>query len=461
MSTQSTMFNDMKLDVGKFDNEFADEVGPIGGGGFGIVTKARHRSEQIDYAIKKIKISDSEQLKKRFRERDMWLKLDSDYFVKYRNSWLEMCDDRTEAQFSQYKQFNIHDEETVAADELDNSGDPNEVKLQPRQYAILHLQMELCWFTLREAMEMCGQYLGIAGNPNQPLPPIGYFIASEMLLEILTSINYLHEYVHEGKPYPILHRDINPNNILIKAGSDGRFIKVSDFGCAVEHVLMKSTHSANVGTIRYMAPEINQGRYDTKADVYSIGVTVQEMFNLDINSKVELTGRYRKLSELSVKSIDGMRHRRPTCADWLAVKNDQCLGAGGFGVVIKGRNKIDEKDYAIKMIFILDDDENSLRTEILAKIREIKIWAKLSSDRYVQYRSAWLEGPDDECRNRFVNHWYDHKTGSGSFDKTQVEFMRSLYLQAKHYRVLNIQMDLCQTSLTKVLADTRSHFDRP
>jgi serine/threonine protein kinase len=39
-----------------------------------------------------------------------------------------------------------------------------------------------------------------------------------------------------------------------------------------------------MGTQRYTAPEVFRStNYDTKADIYSLGVIVQELFNIDIN----------------------------------------------------------------------------------------------------------------------------------------------------------------------------------
>jgi hypothetical protein len=32
-----------------------------------------------------------------------------------------------------------------------------------------------------------------------------------------------------------------------------------------------------------MAPEVDGGKYDTKADIFSIGVIFQELFDIDVN----------------------------------------------------------------------------------------------------------------------------------------------------------------------------------
>jgi serine/threonine protein kinase len=39
-----------------------------------------------------------------------------------------------------------------------------------------------------------------------------------------------------------------------------------------------------LGTLRYIAPEILKSKkYNTKADIYSLGVMMEEMFNIDVN----------------------------------------------------------------------------------------------------------------------------------------------------------------------------------
>jgi serine/threonine protein kinase len=134
--------------------------------------------------------------------------------------------------------------------------------------------MDLCLFTLRDAMTKVNEELSIKNG--EPLNPIGYYIACQLFIEILQSIDFLHK-------QNIIHRDLKPKNILVTNGSNGRYIKIADFGIATSHSGEQS-HSQLVGTKKYMAPEVWNGRkYDTKADIYSIGVITQEMFNIDIN----------------------------------------------------------------------------------------------------------------------------------------------------------------------------------
>jgi serine/threonine protein kinase len=68
-----------------------------------------------------------------------------------------------------------------------------------------------------------------------------------------------------------------------------RFIKIGDFGLASFQKFNKS-HEANKGTDRYIAPEVVRDRdsnkiaiYDTKVDVYSLGVVFEDLFRNDIN----------------------------------------------------------------------------------------------------------------------------------------------------------------------------------
>ncbi len=143
---------------------------------------------------------------------------------------------------------------------------------------ILYIQMELCLNTLKGIMEQ--KQNDFKRKRFEVMTPLEYYISSELFKEILEAVNYLHSL----KP-PIIHRDLKPNNILITEGLNERFVKIADFGLATFHKFDEQTHTDLLGNARYVAPEVMRGRtYDTKADIYSLGVTTEELFAIDIYS---------------------------------------------------------------------------------------------------------------------------------------------------------------------------------
>eukprot|EP00933_Yihiella_yeosuensis_P053906 TRINITY_DN52220_c0_g1_i1.p1 TRINITY_DN52220_c0_g1~~TRINITY_DN52220_c0_g1_i1.p1 ORF type:complete len:490 (-),score=118.13 TRINITY_DN52220_c0_g1_i1:303-1772(-) len=84
--------------------------------------------------------------------------------------------------------------------------------------------------------------------------------------QILGAMSYLH-----NKKY--CHRDIKPENFLLQDASENAEIKVIDFGLAKQ--FDKETDGfmkTKAGTPYYVAPEVLNGKYDTKCDVWSCGV---------------------------------------------------------------------------------------------------------------------------------------------------------------------------------------------
>jgi serine/threonine protein kinase len=86
--------------------------------------------------------------------------------------------------------------------------------------------------------------------------------------QLLLALEYLHF-------KNIIHRDIKPANILMVGEYDYR-VKLADFGLST---LVSDSRVAmsNVGTEKYMAPEIRRRdgiAYTSKVDVWSLGATI-------------------------------------------------------------------------------------------------------------------------------------------------------------------------------------------
>ncbi|MCA9581761.1 MAG: protein kinase, partial [Myxococcales bacterium] len=98
-----------------------------------------------------------------------------------------------------------------------------------------------------------------------------------IILQIAEALAYLHELHDEfGRPLQIVHRDLNPANVIVGYNGGAKLI---DFGIAKTAIKVYETRQGVVkGTFGYMAPEQHQGvPVDHRADLYSLAVLLYEL----------------------------------------------------------------------------------------------------------------------------------------------------------------------------------------
>ncbi len=119
-------------------------------------------------------------------------------------------------------------------------------------------------------------------------------------VQVAQALHYAHE---QG----IIHRDIKPGNLLLDGSGS---VWITDFGLAKATDQQDLTHTGDVlGTLRYMAPEQFEGQADPRSDVFSLGLTLYELFALQ--PAFDETDRNRLIKQVTTGTPSRLRTLDP------------------------------------------------------------------------------------------------------------------------------------------------------
>ncbi|KAM4524024.1 eukaryotic translation initiation factor 2-alpha kinase 1 isoform 2-T2 [Odontesthes bonariensis] len=184
-------------------------------------------------------------------------------------------------------------------------------------HLMLYIQMQLCERSLKDWVSERNARLREQQTPACPYSCVNTEQTLCLLRHILEGVEYIHS---RG----IMHRDLKPRNIFLH-GQDCH-VRIGDFGLACRDIIVEgnksvaspgsdSSHTSGVGTFVYAAPEQLKGsHYDSKSDMYSIGVLAVELFE-PFGTEME---RVRTLEGLREGKIpDSFCHRWPVLTNYI------------------------------------------------------------------------------------------------------------------------------------------------
>ena len=210
----------------------------IGEGGFAIVYKAVKKDTKEKRALTIIKKRKIKQILKEINKRDPT-------FDDFNNFYEDL-----------YKEIDFMKRMKGQKDENNNTVEFYEYFHNKNEFVIV--------------MELCDESL------NDFLIRKKHFNSNEIYY-ILTQINKSFKRMNKLK---IVHRDLNLKNILVKYENIEKtkyILKLADYGISKAMVDISKLHTQK-GTLRYMAPEVMNGEYKEKCDLWSLGIIIYLLY---------------------------------------------------------------------------------------------------------------------------------------------------------------------------------------
>ncbi|KAL8914067.1 MAG: hypothetical protein Q9172_007161 [Xanthocarpia lactea] len=274
--------------------------------------------------------------------------------------------------------------------------------------------------------------------------PLDPGVGRAWAMQLLEGLGHLHR---RG----IVHARIHTNNVLLEKIETGRVVaRLSDGGYQHLLHLLRGHNAANhagAASAYWTAPEVvtnSSSSQSPATDMWALGVVIlQIFFGLDIQSKHQSPAAFIDSSSLSPSFERMLRSmfqyeikRRPSAWELVSsafLRNDDSLfqevlvespginrsqrrgsthtqsstsrfatdfiqegrlGKGGYGSVVKARNRLDSNFYAVKII-------NKCTESALDKVlNEVRLLSQLNHPNVVRYYTAWKEVDSPTSKGR-------------------------------------------------------------
>ena len=137
--------------------------------------------------------------------------------------------------------------------------------------------------------------------------------ATNLIKKIMSAVSYLH-----SLDTPVIHSDITPLNIMLDMSSGMLEPILIDFGLS-KHKSYSTSYNSSVPSIFYCAPELFNGEYSNKSDIFSLGAlyyiliegyfpwhnkfNISDINSVDLQDKI-INNRNSKLTFTAINDID-------------------------------------------------------------------------------------------------------------------------------------------------------------
>ncbi|KAL9026896.1 MAG: hypothetical protein Q9196_004508 [Gyalolechia fulgens] len=298
--------------------------------------------------------------------------------------------------------------------------------------------------------------------------PLELAVGRAWIIQLLEALGHYHR---RG----MTHAAIHTHNVLLEKVETGRVIaKLTDGGYQHDlHVLRgdSPTDHAGAASIYWTCPELikDSSNFNSATDIWALGVVVLQLFfGLDVQSKHQSPMTFLDSTKLSssferlMRSMFQYESKKRTSA-WELVsaaflRNDDPLfleilidsptnkrsqrrgsshnqsissrfttdfvqegrlGKGGYGSVVKVRNRLDSSFYAVKII-------NKCTEAALDKVlNEVRLLSQLNHPNVVRYYTAWKEVDNSSQSGYYSNSSDGTDTSTEGSDVSDLIFPRS------------------------------------